>query len=150
MSTTCANNMNQGKRRKLEELSACEIEPLEALFTDRWPEVWREIARSCYLTLLALPATSRQDNAELSMLIAEGLGADLGGSQPYIPVGGIKDWDARKNRVLEMLARGDGYKSVARECGLTESRVRRIESDQRRKRVPLAQRIAIQQTKDQP
>ena len=89
MSTTCANNMNQGKRRKLEELSACELEPLEAQFTERWPEVWREIARSCYLTLLALPAASRQDNAVLSKHIAEGLGADLGGTQPYIPVGCI-------------------------------------------------------------
>ena len=148
MSTTCINHMVHQKRRQLQEITAVELEPLESQFTEQWPEVWREIARSCYITLLAIPETKSFDRATLARRIAEGVVADLGGTQPYIPVGVVMQ---RHARVLELRAQGEDYQSIARECGLTERRVRNIERDQRSSRTssPLAKRIAFQQTKDQ-
>lgn len=71
--------------------------------------------------------------AELAVELAIGIAKDLGGSQPYIPIGASIQVEQRKAKVLRMLAAGSGYDETAKVCGLTKPRVRQIERQERQK-----------------
>lgn len=117
------------------ELAAAQLAPLEALMPKDWPELWREFATSHFITLVSAPgsdAARPSDLARLALALALGLAADFGGSQPYIPVGALLAASSKARRVIEMLDQRKSYREVATATGLTESRVRRIESDYRR------------------
>lgn len=117
------------------ELPKEQLAVLEALMPPGWPDVWRELATSHYITLLSAPgsdAVQPSALAQLALALALGIAADLGGTQPYIPVGALLAASSKARRVIELLAQRHGYLDVAKATGLTESRVRRIESDWRR------------------
>lgn len=137
--------MSKEARRKLQELSLEKIAPLEAHFKEEWPEVWREFARSCFATLLPVGFLDESQRVDIVLQLLRGFVADFGGLQYYIPVGAKS---RRHALVLEMRARGVDYKTIARECCLAEGSVRRIEQEYRPTKVPLAQRIAFQQAKE--
>lgn len=124
------------------ELRYEQLVPLEALMPRDWPELWRELATSHYITLVSAPGSSAVPAdalARLAMALALGIAADHGGTQPYIPVGALLASSSKARRVIELLGQRMAYRDVASETGLTESRVRRIESDWRRQQWSLRQ-----------
>lgn len=117
-------------RKDLADLSHEQIAPLEALMTPEWSDTWRDLATSQYVTLISAPgagAVAVESLAQLAIALTLGLAQDLGGTQPYIPVGADVLSSTRARRVIELLQDGDNYKSAADATGLTVTAVRKIE-----------------------
>jgi len=117
-------------RKDIADLSRDQIAPLEALMTPEWSDTWRDLATSQYVTLISAPgagAVAVESLAQLAIALTLGLAQDLGGTQPYIPVGADMMSSTRTRRVIELLQRGLPYKEVADATGITTSRVRNIE-----------------------
>ena len=117
-------------RIEITNLTADQIAPLEALMSPEWSDTWRELATSQFITLLSAPGAAAVAPGMLAQLAVEltmGIAQDLGGTQPYIPVGADVLTSARTRRVLELLQSGVPYKDVADSTGITASRVRNIE-----------------------
>ena len=126
------------------ELSPMQLEPLQALMPQDWPEIWRELATSLYITLISAPgadAVPADALARLSMAQALGIAEDHGGTQPYIPVGALLAASSKARRVVELLTKGMGYREVSQTTGLTPSRIRRIESDWRQQQIKARQGV---------
>ena len=127
-------------RLDLTELTQEQLAPLEALMPPGWPDVWRSFATSFYITLLSAPGSGTvppTSLASLAVALTLGIAQDEGGTQPYIPVGADVMSSARARRVVELLERGQSYKQVADETGITASRVRNIERAWRRDPIAL-------------
>lgn len=123
------------ERADLAALSAQQIAPLEALLPPGWPDVWRDLATSQFVTLVSAPGSASvppHQLAQLAMALTTGIAQDMGGTQPYIPVGAAMASGAKAEAVIAALLQGRSYRDVALEVGLTESRVRHIESAWRR------------------
>lgn len=123
------------ERADLSALDAATLEPLEQLFDRAWPEVWRELATSVYVSLLSVmdDDADRAEVARVACAVTLGLAQDLGGRQPYIPVGVAVVASAKMRRVIDLLTtQRMGYRQVAAAAGLTEGRVRQIETAWRR------------------
>lgn len=122
------------ERVDLSELDAATLQPLEARFDPAWPELWRELATSAYVSLLAvMDDADREAVARVACAITLGLAQDLGGRQPYIPVGVAVTASAKMRRVIDLLTHQRmGYRQVAAATVLTEGRVRQIEAAWRR------------------
>jgi hypothetical protein len=130
------------ERIDLSQLTQEQLAPLEALMPPGWPDTWRELATSLYVTLISAPgaeAVELSSLANLAIALTLGIAQDLGGSQPYIPVGADVMSSARARRVMELLGQRLSYKQVADATGLTESRVRQIESGWRKQQMLLRQ-----------
>ena len=130
------------ERIDLSQLTQEQLAPLEALIPPGWPDVWRELATSHYVTLISAPgadAVELSSLANLAIALTLGIAQDLGGSQPYIPVGADVMSSARARRVIDLLKQGLGYRQAADATGLTESRVRQIESEWRKQQMALRQ-----------
>lgn len=118
------------ERLKLHSLTAEQLAPLEGVMNPVWPEVWRDLAISHYLTLSCHPLAAVLDanaRAQLALELAVGVGKDLGGTQPYIPNGLRNSAKEKFDRVLRALKSGKSYKAVADDEGISASRVRQIE-----------------------
>ncbi len=129
-------------RLALQDLSAQLLEPLRLRMPADWPDVWRELATSHYVTLLSAPGANEVAPlllAQLAIALTLGVAQDLGGSQPYIPVGAMLMANAKARRAVEMLSEGASYRDAAQATGLTESRVRQIEAEWRRQQIALRQ-----------
>lgn len=116
------------------EISPVQLDPLSAVMPLEWPEIWREMATSLYITLISAPgsdAVPAEALARLAMAQALGLAEDHGGTQPYIPVGAVLAASSKARRVVELLDKRMSYREVAHATGLTPSRIRRIEADWR-------------------
>lgn len=125
-------------RQELAELTQQQLAPLEALMPAEWPGIWRELAISHYLTLISSPGAEQVHMTNLAcmaMALTMGIAQDLGGSQPYIPVGTMLAANARARQVVEMLERGCSYKRVADATGLTDNWIRRIEAEWRKEQI---------------
>ena len=137
-------NDDQFVRLDLADLTAEQIAPLEAHFTPGWPDHWRDLARSHYVTLLSLCEAIHDmppaDCALYAVHLTRGIAEDLGGTQPYIPVGAALAASAKSNRVIELLRQRWSYTDVAADTGLTVSRVRQIEAAWRREKTAASQR----------
>lgn len=130
------------ERPDLCDLSADDIAPLERLFDPLTPDTWRDFARSQYVTLRTRFAGQQTDAemAELAMLLTKGIATDIGGTQPYIPVGSQLMSSTKAGRVIELCNAGKSYAEVARLVGdITESRVRHIERAWRQEQRALRQ-----------
>lgn len=131
-------------RLDLVNLSAEQLHPLEALMTPAWPDTWRDLATSHFLTLISAPGSEAvpvDALASLAVALTMGVAQDLGGTQPYIPVGADVMSSARTRRVIELLNKGMSYKDVADETGITASRVRNIERAWRREQIAARQGV---------
>ena len=128
------------QRLDLSTLKQEQLAPLEALMPAGWPVTWRDLATSHFVTLLSAPNPGEPEaSARLAVALTLGIAQDLGGSQPYIPVGADVMSSARARRVIELLGQRLSYKQVADATGLTESRVRQIESEWRKQQMLLRQ-----------
>jgi hypothetical protein len=129
------------ERPDLSDLSVEQIAPIEARMTD-WPETWRDIARSIYMTLISRPASASAARtggafsgpvppaaaAGLAVELMMGIAADLGGAQPYINCGSELRRSRMATRVMALLAEHrQDYPRVAKAVGMSERHVRRIE-----------------------
>ena len=118
------------KRIDLSQLTQEQLAPLEALMPPGWPDTWRELATSHYVTLISAPgadAVELSSLANLAIALTLGIAQDLGGSQPYIPIGADVMSSARARRVMELLGQRLSYKQVADLTGITASQVRKIQ-----------------------
>ena len=134
--------MHLFERMDMSQLTCAQVEPLEALFSDSWPDTWKELATSHYVTLLSAPGSdtvAQTQLAKLAVALTMGIAQDLGGTQPYIPVGAEVMTSARTQRVIELLRKGKSYRDVATVIGITASRVRKIERAWRHEQMSLAQ-----------
>ena len=130
------------ERIDLSQLTQEQLAPLEALMKPEWSETWRDLATSHYITLVSAPGAGAVELAALARLavaLTLGVAQDLGGTQPYIPVGVEVMSSARARRVIDLLKQGLGYRQAADATGLTESRVRQIESEWRKQQMALRQ-----------
>lgn len=126
------------ERIDLSAIGAERLAPLEALMMPEWPETWREFATSHYLTLLSAPGAAlvpMVQLAQLAIALTYGISEDLGGTQPYIPVGDRLQVSAKTRRAMLLLEQGQGYREVAKATGLTVSRIRKMEAEWRRQRI---------------
>lgn len=130
--------MQTAKRLNSQDLSPAQIASLEALYTPAWPDVWRDLARSFFITLLSEPPLAGQSPAELAIQLTLGFAKDFGGSQTYIPTGALWRSQERMNEVLELRRQGKDYSFIAKTFGLTVSRVRHIEAESRSHRKKVA------------
>ena len=124
-------------RLQLCEVSQADLQPLMHQMNGKWSEVWRDFATSHFLTLISHPATQQMEREALASLAAHltfGISHDLGGSQPYIPVGEKRSNEITKERVLALLHRGMSYIDVGKTVGLTASRIRNIQRAERYKK----------------
>ena len=119
------------QRPSLHQITAQDIAPIEAAFMPGWTDTWKEFARSFYITLINQPAQACVNPVETAIALVYGIAKDLGGTQPYIPVGVQKEVSSRSAQVRRMLSQGASYKQIADECGITTSRVRNIEREAR-------------------
>ena len=130
------------ERIDLSQLTQEQLAPLEALMKPEWSDTWRDLATSHYITLVSAPGAGAVELAALARLavaLTLGIAQDLGGTQPYIPVGADVMSSARARRVIDLLKQGLGYRQAADATGLTESRVRQIESEWRKQQMALRQ-----------
>lgn len=126
------------KRMDASTLGAERLAPLDALMSPQWPEIWREMAASLYVTLLSAPGASTvplPTLASLAVSLAHGVTEDLGGAQHYIPRGNLHHASTRANRAMAMLAKGQSYRDAAKATGLSEPRIRQIEQTMRQRRM---------------
>ena len=129
-------------RLDLAALSSAQIAPLDALMGADWPETWRDLATSHFVTLVSAPGAGAVEPvalARLAVALTLGIAQDLGGSQPYIPVGAMLAASAKARRAMELLDQRASYRQVADATGLTESRVRQIEAEWRRQQIAARQ-----------
>jgi hypothetical protein len=116
-------------RPDLAELSIEQISAIESR-TDGWPEVWRDFARSQYVTLISRPQPMPASTAvALAVDLTLGIVADMPGAQPYIAAGDGMKRSAKTARMMELLRlHRQDYDRVGKLVGLSPRQVRRLES----------------------
>ncbi len=136
-------------RKDISDLNQQQIEPLEVLMrSEEWSEVWRDFARSQYITLISLMSKDQtlESCAQLAITLTLGIAQDMGGKQHYIQAGTSLLQNRRAQRVMELMKQGVGIHAVADETGLTEPAVRRIHRNWRiAQKTAAAQRFASAQ-----
>jgi hypothetical protein len=126
-------------RMKLTDVPLEKMGELEAMVGPWFPEVWRLLADSLFITLLSHASWREMSEAELCVLLTLGIGEDLGGAQYYIPSGRAKvDVCERNQLVLGLLREGKSYREVAIEIGISDSQVRKLERKHRSGRAAAA------------
>ena len=129
-------------RLDLATLSRAQIAPLEALMGAEWPDTWRELATSQFVTLVSAPGAQTVEPlalARLAVALTLGIAQDMGGAQHYIQIGSTLAASAKFRRVIELLDQGASYRQAADATGLTESRARQIEAEWRRQQMAARQ-----------
>ena len=132
----CAAGERGGIRPELHQLDGRAIAPLEARIA-AFPEVWQELARSCYCTLLGragwpgnvaptIDAALLDDLSVQAVALAMGIGADFGGSQPYIPLGMNFTVSEKYARIVRAWRAGQTWEKIAKAENITPRRVRHI------------------------
>ena len=124
------------ERPRIEQLKPATLAVLEQRFEQSWPDAWRELATSVYLSLIGRAGGQAVlEEAQLDVLAAqseailEGLIEDLGGRQLYVGVGQRVLASARSKRVVDLVNSGMSYEEVAKITGLVERYVRAIHSE---------------------
>ena len=128
----------------LARATMAELAALERLLDPGYPETWGEIVACLYLQLRMRPALVPDDAAAaaLALALAEGLRAELGGSQPYLAKGASFELSVRDREILAKF-NGRNHDALAREFGLTPRQIynvvdRRIREDVARRQGTLA------------
>ncbi len=114
------------RRRKLEELTAAEIEPLENLFHPKYPEKLRDVARTLFVGLLDLQqGQTPLQAAHLALELTEGLSQELGGDQFYMHKGTRYRLTARDREIVAEY-KGWNINELAKRHNLSDMRIRQI------------------------
>lgn len=99
---------------------AADLAPLVTALDPDYPESWRDIATCLYVLLRVDTTLNLQDAqaAELALRLAEGLRAEIGGSQPYLARGVHYDLSMRDRQILARY-NGHNHAALGREFGVT-------------------------------
>lgn len=92
------------QRPSLQEVTAPELVAVEAIFGSNWTDTWKELARSFYITLLHIDLPVDFLPVDLAYTLIQGIGKDMGGTQPYLPVSVPNALAERSPTWLEMAA----------------------------------------------
>ncbi len=113
--------------RNLSSVSSADMAVLDGLISENWPDVWREFAAVFYTGLLNSPELNAGKDLLARTAIEQVyvLGRQLGGTQPYVPRGAIVAARDAAQRICRDF-RGNNYAELASREELTESRVRQI------------------------
>jgi len=108
---------------RLARATVDELAPLAALLDPAYPENWARIAESLYLSLRDRGAAGEAvAQARLALALAEGLRAELGGSQFYLAKGQGYELSLRDRQILARFT-GHNQRALAQEFGVTERHV---------------------------
>lgn len=119
------------RKPDLAHTPAADLAPLEAVIDRDYPETWRDIATCQYVHLRAceavFPGAVGRDHlvAGLALQITEGLRAEIGGSQPYLPQGRAYELSVRDRNIAAEF-NGRNFHQLARKHHLSERRLRQI------------------------
>lgn len=116
--------------------------PLQQALGPDYPEIWQTIAECEFLALGAHPATRELDPAArvaLAVFIVDTLRAELGGQQPYLPMGNDPRVD---QRYRDLYARSTGRNMVdlAAHAGCSVRHLYRVFDAIRREEIARRQR----------
>jgi len=108
---------------RLARATVDELAPLAALLDPAYPENWARIAESLYLSLRDRGAADdAAAHARLALDLAEGLRAELGGSQFYLAKGQGYELSLRDRQILARFT-GHNHRALAQAFGVTERHV---------------------------
>lgn len=112
------------ERRRLQDMTAAELEPLERLFDPQYPERLADVATVLYIELIN---TDHQPQvaATLALALTEALRDELGGQRMYISRGQQYALSKRDMQIFDAF-NGRNQHLVARQFNLCEERVRQI------------------------
>lgn len=102
-----------------------ELAPLAAILDPAYPEGWARIAESLYLALRDRTPGDPRAQARLALELAEGLRAELGGSQFYLAKGQAYELTVRDRQILSRF-NGRNHRQLAQELGVTERHIYNI------------------------
>jgi len=116
-------------------LTLAELQPLLQLIPEKYPSTWNSIATALYSGMVQMMNTHRASAplehgetlmvARMSLELTQILADAIGGDTIYIPTGHAMRADETARQVL-MAFRGNNHSDVARQFGITTSRVRQI------------------------
>lgn len=116
--------------------------PLQQALGPDYPEIWQTIAECQFLALSAHPATRGLDAAtrvDLAILIVDTLRGELGGQQPYLPMGTDPRVD-QKYRDLYARSTGRNMTDLAAHAGCSVRHLYRVFDAIRREEIARRQR----------
>ena len=118
------------ERRRLEQVTAADLAPLERLLDPEYPDRLRDM---CTVIYLALQDHGQDIPAEeLALALTEAVSLELGGASFYLHKGFLfrKKLTARDREIAEQ-ARHNNIHILARKHNITEMRVRQIVGEYR-------------------
>lgn len=107
---------------RLARATVDELAPLAALLDPAYPENWARIAERLYLSLRDRLPGEATAHAHLALELAEGLRAELGGSQFYLAKGQGYELSLRDRQILARFT-GHNHRALAQAFGVTERHV---------------------------
>lgn len=117
------------------------LAPLAELLDPAYPAEWRDIATALFVQLRTshdLAHLGQPQLAQLALRLAEGLRAEIGGSQPYLSKGDRYNQMVR-DRAIYAAANGRNIDELAHKHGLTPRQVYNIiaaQADARQGKLP--------------
>ena len=122
------------RRSPLLGVTAAELQVLEALFGDGYPDDWRTIATVLFISLRApaeLSGLADARRAQLALQMTDALRAEIGGTQPYLSKGVRFDLSLRDRQILDEF-NGRNHDMLARKYDLTPRQIYSILDEQLR------------------
>lgn len=119
--------MAMAERRKLEQVTAADLAPLEEVLDPEYPERLRDMATVIYIALQDhgqdMPAP------ELALALTEAVSLELGGGQFYMVKGFLhRKGLTKRDREIAQQSTGYNLHLLARKHNLTDMRIRQIVS----------------------
>ncbi len=113
------------ERRRLEQVTAADLAPLERVLDPEYPERLRDM---CTVIFLALQDHGQDTPAaELALALTEAVSLELGGGSFYMHKGFVfRQGLTKRDREIAEQARSNNLHILARRHGITEMRVRQI------------------------
>ena len=106
----------------LAHASVADLAPLDALIDPAYPEAWREVAVCLFVRLIRAGQLAPESAAPLALDLAEGLRAEIGGSQPYLPKGAHYEITQRDREIYGRF-NGHNHDALARAYNLTPRQI---------------------------
>ncbi|MBE2242449.1 MAG: transcriptional regulator [Burkholderiaceae bacterium] len=131
--------MARPDRRRLQDMTAAELAPLERLLDPQYPERLADVATVLYIELLN-HAHTVEAAAPLALALTEAVRDELGGQRMYVTKGLQLTLSKRDMEIYDAF-NGRNQHLVARQFNLCEERVRQI-----LRRVQAARTAELQRT----
>lgn len=104
---------------RLARATADELAPLTALLDPAYPDALARIAECLYLSLCDQAPGDAQAHARLALVLSEGLRAEFGGAQIYLPKGQGYELSERDRQILARF-NGRNLRQLAHDFGVSD------------------------------